>query len=431
MSLIEFEASWRRRTLSNGLRLIHCPLLNDNRFYLSALFGAGSVFDYEGKSGLAHFLEHMMFRGSQNYPSFLTLAGAFEKFGGEWNASTSNEATEYSYSGISSSLDKIIYLFGEFLKDPLLLDFEREKKIIHREIEDELNEFGNSTDMDLQKSQLFWPDSNYALPITGTKESLNSITIKNLRSFREKFYSADNAVITVVGGDGNNVLDALSENFDNYSLRGEGHLKEDLLNIDFVGPKIRWVNNSDNQLHILISFLTDGEWSSKSYAYSIIDLILSDGFSSRLTKRLREDLGIVYDVSSYVSLCKNTGTFDICASVTPDLLEKFVYETKTILNDLAINGPTEEEFAKAIRNYETSVNLYKAHIEDLGYDISWKILNNKDPKLNSTLGEVKKITSDKVKKVSEKLFRKENCGVVILGPSKEETRKDKILDLLC
>ena len=89
MSLIEFESSWRRKTLSNGLRLIHCPLLNDNRFYLSALFGAGSLLDYEGKSGLAHFLEHMMFRGSQNYPSFLTLASAFEKFGGEASRSFS------------------------------------------------------------------------------------------------------------------------------------------------------------------------------------------------------------------------------------------------------------------------------------------------------------------------------------------------------
>ena len=124
------DQSYQIKKLTNGLTLLHIPLEHDARFFISAHIKAGSRLETKKIAGISHFLEHMLFRGSKNFSSFLDIAGAFEKLGGQWNAATSYEHTEFSYSGFTESSDQLIPLFSEFIQEPKLFDIEKERKII-------------------------------------------------------------------------------------------------------------------------------------------------------------------------------------------------------------------------------------------------------------------------------------------------------------
>src|SRR5690606_38396789 len=110
-----FDKGWTKCTLPNGITCIHVPVTSDDSFYVGAMIKSGSRFETPAKVGLAHLLEHMMFRGSKHFPKFTQLAEAFEWLGGDWNAATGYDHTEYWYTGIINTAPEVIKLFSEFL----------------------------------------------------------------------------------------------------------------------------------------------------------------------------------------------------------------------------------------------------------------------------------------------------------------------------
>ncbi|MCX6116504.1 MAG: insulinase family protein, partial [Proteobacteria bacterium] len=166
---------------------LHIPLpKGDPRFQITYLNGTGSRFEPKEWSGISHLLEHMMFRGSAKYPSFSDLSIAFERLGGEWNAATGHEYTEFYFNGTVKKSKEAIELFADFLMRPALHDLATELKIVKRELEGELNENGVSTDPDYHIATKIWPNSAMAMPIIGTPDSLGNINSKILRSWYEK-----------------------------------------------------------------------------------------------------------------------------------------------------------------------------------------------------------------------------------------------------
>ena len=185
--ITKFESSWKQRQLSNGVTISHIPWPHDQRFYLCAVIKVGSRNDDPMLMGMAHFLEHMMFRGSENHPSFLQLADAFEWLGGEWNAATSQDHTEYSFSSTIATAPRAIQLFSEFFRSPKLCDIDRERQVILREIEDEENDYGHSIDLSYHMANLLWPGRTIAQPITGLKESVEAVTCEDLKEYIYKY----------------------------------------------------------------------------------------------------------------------------------------------------------------------------------------------------------------------------------------------------
>ena len=183
-----FDGSWTGHRLPNGMLAVHVPDPATDRFHLETMVRAGVRNETARQSGLSHLLEHVMFRGTRRLPRFIDLAEEFEWLGGEWNAATGHEHTEYSYDGIRHGAFDIVELFSEFMESPELNDLDIEREIILREIEGDTNEFGHSTDLDLHLSQLLWPGTSLALPILGTPECIAAIGRDDLRAYRREHY---------------------------------------------------------------------------------------------------------------------------------------------------------------------------------------------------------------------------------------------------
>lgn len=419
--LATFENRWKSRTLANGVKCLHIPLPNDQRLQLSAVFDVGSRVESKRQAGLSHFLEHMMFRGTKQYPSFAAVADQFEWLGGEWNGATSQEHTEYTFTGTRETAHKAIELFAEFLNNPLLLDLEKEREIIQREIDDELNEFDLSTDLDFHTCATMWPDSGLSLPITGSKESVARISLNDLQTFRQLHYHPENLAISVAGGpDDDSMLDLLANSFEQYSTNTSAPFPCREKIKPFKGPILKWVQNSDNQCHVQINYQCQGEWSDNDASYELLSRILGEGFSCRLTQRLREELGLVYDVSCDVTQFKDRGYFSVSASTTPGSLKQLLQEVESILSRLASTGPTAKELEKAQHCCAIESSLVDQDEEEIALRFAWSALKEKPSSFLKELDTLMKISCENLQQTAQKLFSPQNRCTIILGPKKAQ-----------
>jgi len=419
--LAKFERRCSIRTLSNGMRAIHVPNPDEESFYLEMMIRAGSRLEKEELTGTAHFLEHMMFRGSKNYPEYTALARAFETLGGDWNAATGHEHTEYSYAGIRSNGLQAMRLFHEFLESPRFNDLEVERKVIIRELEGDLNEHGHSLDTGQHIAALLWSGCSLAVPIIGRRESLESLKLDQLTGYRDRHYIPVNMTILAVGGDDTpDVLDSMDELFGAH----RNDLKDDQPEpfpalTGFSGPAVHWVENSDNEYAVQVSFRTEGEWSKKIYSYGIISRVLADGFCSRLCNRLRETLGLVYDIEASAGHFLTTGSLDITAAIHPDHVDRFFPELFSILNDLADNGLTDEEMTRTRLRAIVDIDLMTGSPEEFGSSLAWGSLCGEKVSLLDDRVKTIALKAGDIQKICRELFRPTNTAVVILGPEGE------------
>jgi predicted Zn-dependent peptidase len=322
-------------------------------------------------------------------------------------------------------LPDVVRLFAEFLGHPKLLDIEVEREVILREIEDELNEFNLSTDIDWQTSNLIWPKFGLGNPIAGTLESVRDLTNEDLIAYRNENYSADRLAIFIAGGqDSETIFSLVDAHFASYPIKGTGQIVNRGAPEPFKGPKFRFVENMDNQYHISLGFVVGGEWSNDEPGYELISRILSDSFSSRLSLRIREQLGLVYDISCDEALLSDFGVMTIQTQITPDKLGVVLKEICEILRTFREGGPTDDEMRKALLRAEVRMSLAAYEPEQLGFRVAWNSLHDRSYSLSARLEKIRSQNGDGLRKLAEKLFCKRNCAVVVIGPKDSELQAE-------
>lgn len=426
-----FDKSWRVATLPSGLTILHVPS-HDAKLYLGVVIRAGTRLEVPNNNGVAHFLEHMMFRGSKRFPEFTKLAEAFEWLGGEWNAATGHEHTEYWYSGIATTAADVVDLFAEFLENPALNDMEIERNVVVRELEGEMNDHGLSTDLDHHAATLLWPQSTLALPIIGTKESIAGISLDTLRAYRDKFYTPKNMAVCLVGGDAKwDGLGLLEKFFAKHRTTFEKSPPTKFAAVKAQSePAVKWVQHSDNEYEIKLAFACGGEWSEEAPILELLTRILSDGFTSRLGRRLREELGLVYHIEATTGLYHDVGTLDVNASCSQDQLDKFLTELFALLKKLREEGPGDEELERARIRAVVDLELSATHPELIGPRLAWAHLCGVKLELARERALLEKATVKDLAHVAKYLFRPERAALVAMGPSGGKDLEKKMKKML-
>ncbi len=421
-SFQEFDARVSPQRLSNGMSLVHLPASDgDDRFFISCIIKAGSASELDSQSGIAHFLEHMMFRGSKRFPTFSGLAEAFESLGGEWNAATGHEYTEYIYSGVQRHGLEAIDLFFEFIDEPALRDIEVERQIILRELHGELNEFGISTDVGQHIGGLVWPNHPRSRPIIGTPETLAKIDEKALRAFRAFWYQPENMALCIVGGTAA-MAKVAAKKFETYRpSRNEGAgaaLLETPVIRDFSEglPLALVVENSDNEYQFQMSFKSHGQWHDMAPVYDVLVRLLSDGFSARLPRRIREQLGLVYDIAADANLLADCGLVNFTAAVDFENMDKFISELGSILCHLMEVAPAAPELERYQRRAIVDLELAMSDPGSMAYRLGWNELNNQRRTIAGYADRIMAVTPEMIRSTAAELFAKSNRAAVVLGP---------------
>ena len=392
-------------------------------FSFNVFKGAGA--ETPENFGVAHFLEHMMFKSSKNNDA-LEISEKMESLGGSMNALTSTDRTCYSFRCLPESFAGCAEVFGDMLSNPLFLEeeFEQERKVIFEEI-DMIEDSPNRNayrKMYVAMMSNFMP---YAHEVSATKRDVQKLTPAHLREFMEKHYKGENIVFSVVGNlDLLDVTKVLRQNFGKY-FNGKGLEGVKQSNLRPIPQKqVIAIPRDINQVKLHIGFAAPNIKDEDVMVAVVFNRILGRGFSSRLHVEIREIRGLAYDISSSYADMHQFGYIAVEAGVNPKNLEATKNAIFGIINDIAEDGVTDKELARARIKYKSARAFYKDDREYVAdnnaEDIYIRDRVITDEEVNAKLDA---ITKEDIQKFAQKLLRS-RIAICACGPNiKEEQLK--------
>lgn len=419
----------QKKTLSNGLRMVSVEMPNLHSTEVAFYVKVGSRNDPAGKAGLAHFLEHMLFRGTAEHPTSLELETAFEAIGGSVNASTDEECTCYFSKIHPDHVAEGVSLFSSMLLRPSLQGIDIEKRIITEEALEDLNDKGDETNPHTLTSRLLWPDHPLGQPTIGTLESIRSFTRTDLTDHLATYYVPKNCVLVAAGKVRSDRFFAAGESaFGNW----QGAPPPPLVPVSTApdaGPCTLFAADKDSQVHLQLSFRSVARADKRFVAARLLRRILCGGGSSRLHLNLRERLGIVYSVDAYLSGYEETGAFAIDLATAPENLDKAVSELLAETGRLCRGDLDDTELERVRQGYFYDLEYSR----DSGYEMQvrygWGELMGVARDIGDDLAAAAALTAADICEAACELFSSRNLHLVAVGPWRKADRRniEKIL----
>jgi len=349
-----FDNNIEKTTLKNGFKIITKNNPYYNSFAMGVFVNVGSRDDFSNKSGLAHLLEHILFKKTKKY-NYKQIAEKFEEFGAYYNAFTTQENLSFYVRALTPHYKKSLNILFEIIFNTDIIEEEliKEKKIILEEIksyEDDYEEYI----MDCGDKSIF---GNHPLgnPILGNAETLENINLSDLLNFYNNYVNPSNSILCVVGNiEHNSICNYVEKIFDNYSYSSlKNYPKRE---VPIYQPKqIREIIKHTQQTHLLFINKAISFDSEDKYIFHLFNLILSEGNSSQLYQILREKYALVYNVYSSLQLYSDSGTFSIYTAFdykNIDKIKNLIFDTLVKLNKI-----NEKELTKAKEQLITGITL--------------------------------------------------------------------------
>lgn len=399
--------------LSSGAKLV----VEEIPYLKSAAIGVyvkvGSRNETPSLAGASHFVEHMIFKGTEKR-SAREIAEGFEEMGGQLNAFTSKE-----YTGIyARTLDEDIYEGIEIVFDMLFhsqmkeKDFNTERGVIIEEI----NMYEDTPDELIHDvfAQKFWEGHPLGIPILGTIETINGLKRDQLFDYYKAHYLPANMIIAVAGNvDSARIRDVIEKQTE----KVKGQVKSSPLEIPLTGPSfINLVSKEVEQVQICLGAPGLSYYSENRYVQNVMNSILGGGMSSRLFQSLREERGLAYSVYSYPSSYVDAGLYTIYIGTSPSKLGEFFEALYEQLNDFVNNGVSEEEIARTQKLIKSSIFLGLESVMNRMTRLAKSLLMYDEIVAPEEIIEkIYAVNGDMVNSLANQLLKAENFSLAAIG----------------
>ena len=340
--------------LSNGLRVVAEYIPHFPSVSVGLWIGAGSMYETKEESGLSHFVEHMLFKSTENRTT-REIAVEMDALGGQVNAFTSKECTCYYAKVIAEHLERAMSLLSDLLLHAKMdeEEFEKERGVILEEIA-----MGEDTPEDLVYDLLaeaYFGEHPLARPILGTHDQIASVSRQALIDFRKKHYRPDNTVLAIAGQFDLEQFKAMAEKYlGSWQAQGETKMPEA---VHGCSGDVKRKKKDIEQVHICLSYPGVSQEDDDLYPLTVMNNLFGGGMSSRLFQHIREEMGAAYSVYSYPSTYANCGTLSIYAGTSPELAQEVIDALHSEIKKLMDGGVTDEEFAMAKDQLKVSYML--------------------------------------------------------------------------
>ncbi len=409
----------RKFTLKNGVRVV-CEKIPYVRSVSAGIWiKTGSRNENIKNNGISHFIEHMLFKGTETR-SAAQIAESIDNIGGQLNAFTGKECTCF----YSKTLDEHVETALDVLSDMIFRsvfakkDISLEKKVILEEIgmyEDSPEDLVHD-----QLSETVWSGSSIGYPILGTRKSLRSISREMIAEYMKDRYTTDNTVISIAGNFDDTQLEELLEKYfgswDTVSKSGqENH------NVVFK-PEVSKKDKDTEQVHICIGFEGIRNGDSSIYPLLAVNNILGGGMSSRLFQRIRERKGLVYSIYSYPTTYKDAGLFTIYAGMKPENLGQvmsLIYDEIRLLKKKGISQSELDKTREQMKgNYMLGLESTSSRMNSIGKsELLLGYINTPEEILN----KIRAITMDGVTDIIQKILDLDKKGISLVGSIRNNT----------
>lgn len=420
---------YQKHTLKNGLRIIIAPMKETQTATVLIMTGVGSRYESKRENGLAHFLEHMFFKGTKRRPTAIDISRELDGLGAEYNAYTAKDRTAY-YAKVEarhwdSALDIVSDLFLNAIIDQAEID--REKGTILQE----LNMYEDTPVRhigDLWESHLYG-DHPLGREIIGTKENLRAFKRADFLKYLRRGYVAENVVVGVAGNvDPKKVLAAVKRHFadirtGNKPAFSSIHDRQDRPGI-FVQKK------KTDQTHLLLGARAYSLGHPDRYALSVLATLLGGGMSSRLFVAVRERRGLAYRVTTSIENYHDVGYLATQSGVEhPNLLETLsviLGEYRRIASELV----EEAELTKAKEHMKGGIALaFEGSDDIIEYLVTQETLREKITLPREVAAKIDAVTAQDVLRVAQDIFQNKKLNLAVIGPHVSRAKLESMVNL--
>lgn len=414
--------NFEHTSLNNGADLYTSNQKGTEATTLMVMLPVGSRYEPDNLLGASHFIEHMMFKGTERRPTTLDITKEVDKYGADYNAFTSKEYTGYYIKVDSDYIEQAADIISDVLYNSKFEagEMEKEKSVIKEEI----SMYKDNPLMYVNKvfSGVMYKNSPLSHDIAGTKESVENLNRDEVLEYKDYFYKNSNFNIIAAGALKDSIVDILTQKFSQETHQSEIKINDASAKFgsDRKEDRIDIMQKEGDQAQVMLGFPAYNYGDERNFALAIIDKVLGGNMSSKLFTRIREQMGLAYSVSSGFSKYQDVGHFYIKMGLDPENINKAITEVKNIIAEIQEEGLESEEIEEAKTSIQGGTTL---DMEDSKSVANWyakratltgEILTPQDK-----IDKINRVTESEIGEVIADIFSNK-MRVGIIGDVKQE-----------
>ncbi len=419
--------AWQISRLANGLRVVTTPVPTAQSVSVNVFVGVGSRGEDRRTNGVSHYMEHMLFKGTERRSDAIQIAEAIEGAGGVLNAYTSKELTCYwnqvPFDRLRLALDVLADMFRHSKLEQAEID--RERTVVQQEIRRSHDQPGAWASELLSRAT--FGDQPIGWPIAGTLDTVGAMQREDFTRHVATHYVPSNTVVSIAGNTTHDEVLALSQEL-------FGDLADRLVppppaaRVAFDDDPVVVEKRDIAQCNIGIALHALPRMDPDRYPLQVLNTVLGRGMSSRLFKEVRERRGLAYSVGSGAARYSDTGVMSVSAGVTLEHLEEATSVIRDELFKLTAEAVSEEEITKArdfsIGNFRLGLESTMALAQRAGESL---LMTGEIEPIEDVVGAIAAVTSADVQRVARRLFRPGGFAMAVVGPGGNPDRLRAIL----
>ncbi len=414
---------YQKNQLENNIRMITHEMKDRHSAALGFWTGVGGRYEQIKNKGAAHFLEHIVFKGTKHY-GCAEIKEKIEGVGGSLNAFTSEECTCYFAKVPGKKIEQTFDILSDMVLNPLIAekDVNKERGVILEEIK-MYYDLPQHLVCDLL-DQLLWPDHPLGQNIAGTLESVGKMSYEDLRHFHQQFYIPSNIVVSACGAVTHKKIVALTKKkFGKVFKKDLVSCAPAIAGLD--QPRVNIKAKEIEQMHLALGVRSLCRQDPQRYVLGVLNVILGGNMSSRLFNEVREKRGLAYSISSGAKLLSDTGAFVVRAGVDN---AKIVEAVDVILKELKRISDESVSAGELTRAKDYLLGQMALSLEDTADHMFWigesLVSTNKIETFQSVMKKVNGVTIADVRRLAKQIFCPQKLNLSLVGPLKDQQESE-------
>lgn len=415
------KQAYHRTQLENGLRIVSAPRWGSESVAIGIWVGVGARHEPHRIGGAAHFLEHLIFKGTKHRSS-RQIKAAIEGAGGSLNAFTDEEFTSVVAKVQAKDLDSAVEVLSDMVLNPELdsKEMEKERQVVLEEIR-MVRDLPMHLVHDMLNS-LLWPGHPLGRDIAGTPASLGRIRRGDLVRFQSRYYRPRNVVISACGRlSHRDLVEAVTRSWGKVAPGRPALCRKP--NGRQRRPRLKIENKETEQTHFSLGFHAFPRNHPDVQALSLLNVLLGGNMSSRLFQRVREEQGLAYEIGSQVKRFRDTGLFSISAGVEHKHLVRCLKTVIKELQRIQREPVSAREFGQAVE-YMTGQVLFA--LEDTVEHMCWigecEMLLGRVQPAEVILDQMSRVRQSDLTRAARTVLRSNGLSLAVIGPVKKQVR---------
>ena len=419
---------FERHTLPNGLRVVTAPMPQAKSVACFIMLAAGSRYETRETNGIAHFAEHMFFKGTERRPTARDIAGEIDAIGAEFNAFTSKEYTGYYVKCAAEHRDVALDVLVDMLRNSKFApdELEREKGVIV----EEMNMYFDTPRDYLEGvyDELLYGDQPLGWDIIGTKETVRAATRETFLDYLDKWYRAPRMVAGVAGAVGADILPRLEELLGDVQDGAAGQPAP--VSVAQDSPRVKLHTKASDQAHVRVGVHSYPIVHEDRYALALLATVLGGGMSSRLFTEVRERRGLAYYVFGHNMGYTDAGTLYAQGGVDISRIDEAVQTIVAEFGRIAAEPVAADELEKA-RSFAKGRLVLS--LEDpkgtIMFGLRAEVLEGLTREPDEVIAGLEAVTVEDIQRVAQDVIREQTLNFALIGPFDEPERFEKLLAL--